>query len=172
MAYGRRTCSPKLGNSALEELRNYYVSIRNAVGEEGVSKSVPITARQLEALVRLSEAAAKTRLAKDVTRKDAKSAIDLFQYCMSQVGIDPDTGKIDVDVLTTGVSSSARGNIIVVKEAINELENKIGKTIPIDDIVKQAQEKGIDVDKVDEIIEKLKRAGDIFEPKRGFVQKL
>ena len=172
IAFGRRSCFPQLTSGCLEELRNYYVQIRNASSEDGSLRSVPITARQLEALVRLSEASAKTRLAKEVTRKDSKAAIDLFQFCMAQVGVDPETGKIDVDVLTTGVSSSARNNIIVVKEAINELENKIGKTIPIDDIVKGAQEKGVDVDKIDDIIEKLKRAGDIFEPKRGFIQKL
>ena len=34
------------------------------------------------------------------------------------------------------------------------------------------KEKGVDADKVDEIIEKLKRAGDIFEPRRGFIQKI
>jgi replicative DNA helicase Mcm len=91
---------------------------------------------------------------------------------MSQVGVDPETGKIDVDVLATGVSSSARNNIIVVKEIINDLENKIGKTLPVDDVVREAQERGIVIDKVEEILEKLKRSGDIFEPKRGFIQKI
>jgi replicative DNA helicase Mcm len=91
---------------------------------------------------------------------------------MSQVGIDPDTGKIDVDILTTGVSSSARGHIIMLKEAINELENKIGKTIPVEDVIREAQDKGISADKAEEILEKLKRSGDIFEPKRGFIQKI
>ncbi|MCK4521196.1 MAG: MCM family protein, partial [Nanoarchaeota archaeon] len=70
------------------------------------------------------------------------------------------------------ISASQRSHIIVIKEIISELENKIGKTIPIEDITGAAREKGIDSDKVDEIIEKLRRSGDIFEPRRGFVQKL
>ncbi|MBW2965420.1 minichromosome maintenance protein MCM, partial [Candidatus Woesearchaeota archaeon] len=172
IAFDRRHCVPRLTDGALEEIKSYYVQMRNSGGDEGGVKAIPITARQLEALVRLSEASAKTRLAEKVTRKDAKKAIELLHYCMSQVGIDPDTGKIDVDVLTTGVSSSARSNIIVVKEAINDLENKIGKTIPVEDIVREAQEKGISADKAEEVIEKLKRSGDIFEPKRGFIQKI
>ncbi|MFH1668544.1 MAG: LAGLIDADG family homing endonuclease [Candidatus Woesearchaeota archaeon] len=172
IAYARRTCVPKLTDAALEEIKRYYVHMRNSGGDEGGIKAIPITARQLEALVRLSEASARTRLAEKVLRKDAIKAIELLHYCMSQIGVDPDTGKIDVDILTTGISSSSRNNIVIIKEAINELENKIGKTIPIEDIVKQAQEKGVSADKSEEVIEKLKRAGDIFEPKRGFIQKI
>lgn len=172
ISYARRTCNPKLTDSALEELKVYYVKMRNSGGEEGGVKAIPITARQLEALVRLSEASAKTRLSEKVLRRDAKKAIELLHFCMSQVGVDPDTGKIDVDILTTGISSSARSNIIVIKEAINELENKIGKTIPVEDVIKEVQEKGVSADKAEEVIEKLKRSGDIFEPKRGFIQKI
>lgn len=172
IAFARRNCMPKLTDGALEEIKTYYVKMRASGGEDGGIKAIPITARQLEALVRLAEAAARSRLSDKVTKKDSKKAIELLHYCMSQVGIDPDTGRIDVDVLTTGVSSSARSNIIIIKEAINDLENKIGKTIPVEDVVREAQEKGISADKAEEVIEKLKRAGDIFEPKRGFIQKI
>jgi len=172
IAYARRKCIPKLTDTALEEIKAYYVKMRNSGGDEGGIKAIPITARQLEALVRLAEASARSRLSDKVTRKDSRKAIELLHYCMSQVGVDPDTGKLDIDVLTTGVSSSSRSNIIVVKEAINDLENKIGKTLPIEDIIKESQERGVTPDKTEEIIEKLKRAGDVFEPKRGFIQKI
>jgi len=172
ISYARRHCTPTLTDGAIEELKDYYVKMRNSGGDEAGVKSIPITARQLEALVRLAEASAKTRLSDKVTKKDAKKAVELLHYCMSQVGIDPETGKIDMDVISTGVSSSARSNIFSVKEIIAELENKIGKTIPIDDLVKEAQEKKVDADKVEEILEKLKRSGDIFEPKKGFIQRL
>jgi len=172
ISYARRYCVPKLTDQALEEIREYYVKMRSSGGDEGGIKAIPITARQLEALVRLAEASARSRLSDKVTKKDSRKAIELLHYCMSQVGIDPDTGKIDVDILTTGVSSSARGHIIMLKEAINDLENKIGKTIPVEDVIREAQDKGISADKAEEILEKLKRSGDIFEPKRGFIQKI
>lgn len=171
ISYARRYCAPKLTDGAIDVLQKYYVKMRNSGNEESF-RSVPITARQLEALVRLAEASAKTRLADKVTKRDAKKAIDILHYCMSQIGIDPETGKIDIDVLTTGVSSSARSNIFTVKEAIASLEEKLGKTIPIEELIKESQEKGVDADKVEEIIEKLKRAGDIFEPRKGFIQRL
>jgi replicative DNA helicase Mcm len=172
IAYARRHCNPRLTDSALEEIKSYYVKMRGSGGEEGGIKAIPITARQLEGLVRLAEASARSRLSEKVTKKDSRKAIELLHFCMSQVGIDPDTGKIDVDVLTTGVPSSARSNIAVIKDIINDLENKIGKTIPVEDLAKEAEERGVSADKAEEVIEKLKRSGDIFEPKRGFIQKI
>ncbi len=172
ISYSRQRCKPKLSDSALNEIKAYYVNMRNKEGDESASRSVPISPRQLEALIRLAEASAKLRLSNEVKKKDAKRAIDMVHYCLTQIGVDPETGKIDIDRIATGISASQRSHILSIKEIITELENKIGKTIPIDDIISEAKEKGIEGDRVEEAIEKLKRSGDIFEPRRGFVQKI
>jgi len=172
-AYAKQKYAPVLTDGALEEIKSYYVSIRNSEkSEEGALKAVPISPRQLEALIRLSEASAKLRLSNKVVKKDARRAIDLLHYCLSDIGIDPETGKIDMDRITTGITTSQRNKIGVIKEVIEELENKIGKTIPIEDIVKECVEKGIKESEIEETMEKLKRSGDIFEPKRGFIQRI
>jgi len=173
LIYTRQKISPILTDAALDELKEYYVKIRSTgTSEESAIKSVPISPRQLEALIRLSEASAKLRLSDKITKKDAKKAIAILMYCLEQVGLDPETGKIDIDKITSGITSSERSKIIIVKEIINELEVKFGKMIPIEEIVKTAAEKNIDADKVEETIEKLKRTGDLFEPKPGKVQKI
>ena len=135
-------------------------------------KSIPISARQLEGLIRISEAVARTRLSNKVTKRDAKRAINLLDYCLRQIALDEETGTIDIDRIATTVSSSQRNKIGLIKEVISDLENKLGKTIPIPDIVKEAVEKGLDEAEVDEAIEKLKRNGDVFEPRRGFISKI
>ena len=90
---------------------------------------------------------------------------------MAQVGIDPETGEMDIDRVTTGVSTSERGKIISIREIIFELsESK--KTIPVEEIMEEAEKKGIPRHKVDESIDKLKRGGDIYEPKKGFIEKI
>ena len=172
--YCKQKIRPMLTKPAINELQNYYVKMRSPGTEDaGSMKSVPITARQLEALVRLSESAAKIRLANEVTKKDAKMAISLLHYCLEQVGLDPDTGKIDIDRITTGITSSERNKIVVVREIINSLEEKTGnKQVSINDITEAGTEKGLSEDDIEEAIEKLKRTGDLFEPKRGFVSKL
>jgi len=172
VAYARQKIVPKLTDGALEEIKEFYLSMRKSGGGEGGIKSIPISARQLEALVRLSEASAKARLDDRVTRKDAKKAIELLDYCLMQVGFDKETGKIDIDRIATGVGASQRSHIMVLKEIIGELESKLGKAIPIEEVVAEAKNRGLDEDKVEEALERLKRSGDVYEPKRGFIGKL
>ena len=89
-----------------------------------------------------------------------------------QVGFDYETGQIDIDRISTGITASERGKILGVREIISELEGKVGKVIPIEDIIAEAKEKGIEEDKVNESIEKLKRSGEIFEPRQNFVSRI
>jgi replicative DNA helicase Mcm len=171
IAYAKKI-KPILSEGAMDEIRRYYVEIRNRATEETGTKSVPITARHLEALVRLSEAISRMKLTNKVTRKEAKSAIELLHSCLSQVGVDPETGKIDTDILTTGISTTQRGKIIQVKEIISALETKLGKDIPVEEVVKSATEHEIDKATCEDVIEKLRRSGDIFEPRPGVIRKL
>ncbi len=172
IAYARQKIYPTLTDSALEEIKKYYLKMRSKYSEEGEVKVIPISPRQLEALVRLAEANARVRLSNRVTKKDAKRAIDLLHYCLTQVGIDPETGRIDIDRITTGITASQRSKISTIREIIEDLENTLGKTIPIEDILREAKEKGISEDQVEEVLEKLKRSGDVFEPRRGFIQRI
>ena len=61
---------------------------------------------------------------------------------------------------------------MVLKDIISELETKLGKSIPIEDVVAEAKSRGLDEDKVEEALERLKRSGDVFEPRRGFVSRI
>ncbi|MBU0456518.1 MAG: ATP-binding protein [Nanoarchaeota archaeon] len=173
-AYIRKKIEPKITEAAIEEIKEYYVSMRNSgTGDESGIKSIPITARQLEALVRLSEASAKIRLSKTVTKKDAQKAIELVDYCLNQIAKDNETGKIDIDRLSSKITATQRSSISIIKDIINSLEEKLNnKTIPIENVIEAAQEKNINQEKVEQTLEKLRRSGDIFEPKRGFIQRL
>ncbi len=171
IAYSK-TVQPILSEEAMDEIKNYYVKMRGSGSEEDGVKSIPISARQLEGLIRLSEASAKIRLSEEITIKDAKKAIDLVHYSLTQMGMDPKTGKIDLDRITSNISASERSGIAYVKNIISELEKSLGKTIPMEDIIHLGKEKGFDEATINESIEKLKRSGDIYEPKRGFISKI
>ncbi len=172
VAYARQRIFPKLTDGAIEEIKDFYLKMRKSGGSESGIKAIPISARQLEALVRLSEASAKARLDARVTRNDAKRAIELLDYCLMQVGFDKETGKIDIDRIATGIAASQRSHIMVMKDIISELESRVGKSIPIEDVINEAKSRGIDIDKAEEALERLKRSGDVFEPRRGFISKI
>ncbi len=172
ISYTRRNVFPKLTDSAIEELKKFYVTLRNtgSTGDDAI-KPIPISARQLEALVRLAEGSARVRLGTRVTKLDAQRAIRILKYCLMQVGFDYETGKIDIDRITTGIPAAQRNKIVIIREIINSLEKKT-KTIPIEEIMSEAVAKGLNEAKVEEVIERLKREGEIFEPRAGFISKV
>ena len=172
IAYAKQRIVPRITDSALNEIKDFYLKMRNSGGVEEGIKAIPISARQLEALVRLTEASAKLRLSDKATKNDAKRAIELVQYCLIEVGFDKETGQIDIDRIATGISASQRSHIVLVKEIISDLENKLGKIIPIDDIIEESKNKGVSEGKTEEVLEKLKRVGEVFEPRRGFLSKI
>ncbi|MFC2135751.1 minichromosome maintenance protein MCM [Bacteroidota bacterium] len=172
VSFARQKIAPKLTSAALSEIKEFYVKMRNSASNEDGISAIPISPRQLEGLVRLSEASARTRLSDTVTKKDSQRAIELVHYCLAQIGTDPETGKIDIDRITTGISASERSQISIIKEIINELEKAIGKTIPVEDVIREAEIKGIDSKKTEEVVEKLKRSGDIFSPRHGLISRI
>ena len=171
ISYARLHIKPKLTDSAVDELKDYYIKMRSSASDKGL-KSVPISARQLEGLVRLSEAYAKLRLSDKVSKKDAQNAVGLLDYCLRQIAYDEETGTIDIDRIATSMPASQRNKIIAIKEILVELENKIGKTIPLEDVVVAAKEKNFNESEVEEVIQKLKNSGDIFEPRHGFISRI
>ena len=153
VAYAKQRIKPALSEEAVDEIKKFYVDLRNkGQSSENEIRPIPISARQLEALVRLSEASAKLKLRDKVTREDARRAIRILKYCLMQVGFDYETGHIDIDRISTGITASQRNKIVVIKEIINLLEGKVGKTIPLEDVIAEAAEKGIDGSQVEEII--------------------
>ena len=173
ISYIKRKIKPVLTDSAIDEIKKFYVDLRNkGTSSEGEIKPIPISARQLEALVRLAEGSAKVRLSNKVLKQDAKRAINILKHCLMQVGFDYETGQIDIDRITTGITTSQRSRIFTIREIIKSLEEKFGKKIPLEEVIAEAANKGIDESHVEESIERLKREGEIFEPVRNSISRV
>ena len=170
--YLAKSKKPIFTEDALNRLIEYYLEIRSGYSDESSVKSIPINARQLEGLVRLSEAYAKIRLSNKITIRDTNKAIELLNSCLKQIAFDEKTGKIDIDKIALGMSASDRSKIVTIKEILIKLEEKIGKNIPIEDIEIEARKQQIYAEEVDDCIAQMKKSGDIFEPRKGFISKL
>ena len=167
VAYAKKNVRPDLTEEASDLIQEFYVSMRSSGDED----SVPITARQLEAMVRIAEASARAQLKDEVEEEDAQRAIDILKYTLEQVGMDPETGDFDIDRIESGVSSSQRNRIQMIKHLIDELAGEDGSA-EIEAVIEAAESEDIGAEKTEEVIEKLKREGELFEPKQGFVQKI
>ncbi|MFH1522062.1 MAG: minichromosome maintenance protein MCM [archaeon] len=168
ISYAKQKYNPVLTDEAIKIMKDFYVGLRNMpqIGD-GPSKPIPIGARQLEAIVRLAEAHARMRLAKEIGVKDATAAIDLVKSYLMQVGYDKDTKTFDIDKIT-GNPASARNKIRVIQDAIEELEKRVGKRIPLEELNKYLEGK-MKQSEIDEAVGKLLSSGDLFRPKRGFI---
>ncbi|MCX6817491.1 MAG: minichromosome maintenance protein MCM [Candidatus Aenigmarchaeota archaeon] len=174
VAYCKKNCSPTLTQEAGKTLRKFYISMRKRAEERGGgSGTVSITLRQFEALIRIAEASAKVQLSDIVRREDSLRAIRLMRFSLEQLGLDTKTGEIDIDKAEgASTTSSDRSRIRTVLDIIRQLSEK-SKEVPIAEIHRLARNEGIENDdEVDEIIDKLKREGLLFEPSPNYVQKV
>ena len=166
ISYARRYVKPKLTEEAMRLLEDFFTEMRKAAG--GPHSAIPLTARQLEALIRLAEAHAKMRLKDRVTREDAEAAIRLVLSFLSSAGIDVESGTIDIDSIMTGKPRSKREKMIRVSNIIRELsETSSDGCAPMKEIVKRAAAEGIDSSVVEEVIRGMMRDGLIYERKPG-----
>jgi replicative DNA helicase Mcm len=172
IAYAKQKFKPVLTDEAIEEIKNFYIRLRSQPSRaDSEIKPIAITARQLEGVVRLSEAYAKMRLSDRVEAIDARAAIELLKFSLTQVGYDEETKSFDIDRMTTGVTASKRGKILLVRETLSQLESKLGKLIPEEELEKALSNKMTEVE-LDEAIDQLSKAGDIFRPRKGFLQRI
>ncbi|MBD3247283.1 AAA family ATPase [Candidatus Pacearchaeota archaeon] len=171
VAYSKQRIHPELTQGAIKELKKFYINLRNKpVSSDSAMKPIPISARQLQALIRMAEASAKLRLSEKVKIQDAKRAIKLMKYYLSQVGYDYESKTYDIDRISTGIPTSKRSKIITVRDTITHLESRLGTLIPVEEIEKELEGK-LKKEDIEEAINKLKASGDIFKPKKGYVQR-
>jgi len=171
IAYARKTVFPVLTREAKEKIVEFYKSLRSMAAKNGdgrEARSIPITARQLEALIRLAEASARVRLSNEVTEEDAERAIRIFRKSLEQIAIDPETGELDIDYAFTGTSATQRDRIAIIKKIIEDLERTNEKGAPEEEIFRMAEQKGISREKAEEILAKLRQKGEIYSPRYGF----
>jgi replicative DNA helicase Mcm len=168
IGYANRYVIPQLSPEAAEVIENFYVDLRKSA--EG-GAAVPITARQLESLVRLSEARAKMALRSKVTKEDAQAAIRLMEDSLRMVALDRVTGKIDVDLIVSKMSASQRSSSDIILKALNDMESEGATTVNSDALVERAVSMGLAKERASEIIDKLLADGTLYSPRDGKIRR-
>jgi len=162
VAYSKRL-TPIMSDEAVRTLEGYYVSIRKL--GEGEAASVPITARQLEALIRMSEASARARLSGIVNTDDANRAIKIVEYYLSKVA--SEGGRRDIDIIATGTSRSQREQIYVLRTLVQQLSDE-RRGVSAEELIQKAGSENIPEDRVRALLKRLSDAGEIYSPQPGY----
>jgi len=160
---------PTLTPEAVQRLNDFYLAMRSASESEG--SPVAITARQLESLVRVAEAHARSALRKEVKAEDAEAAIAIMKRSLEEVGIDLSSYKMDIDIIMTGKPKSVRDRLQTILSTLMELERETGiveKTTLLNDLDERYK---ISRGEAERLIGQLLREGTIYEPREGYLKK-
>lgn len=162
IAYAKRV-QPELTPAAARLIKEFYLQMRSMYQQ---TSTVTITARQLESLIRLAEARARAALRDYVTEEDVLDVISLMKRSLSEVGIDVETGRPDIDVILTGKPKSLRDKIAIFLDTLRELQEEKGHAE--DEELRDAlREKGFTDAEINKILSRLLSEGKIFSPRTG-----
>jgi replicative DNA helicase Mcm len=160
---------PVLTQEALQRLNDFYLAMRAASETEG--SPVAITARQLESLVRVSEARTRCALRKEVTAEDAEAAVAIMKKSLEEVGIDLSSYKMDIDIIMTGKPKSMRDRLQIILSTLMTLEKDTG-IVEKGVLTSELETKyNITRSEAERFIGQLLREGTIYEPREGYLKK-
>jgi replicative DNA helicase Mcm len=84
IAYAREKIHPKPTDDAIQLIQEFYVKIRQALYDQYLPFLFNV--RQLESVIKLSEANARIRLSDEVTTFDVEKIIEFYHKCLRTVG--------------------------------------------------------------------------------------
>ncbi|MDE1856464.1 MAG: minichromosome maintenance protein MCM [Candidatus Micrarchaeota archaeon] len=165
IAYARKNVFPLISQEASQKIQAYYVDLRKTGAKQG---AVPITPRQIEGLVRMAEASAKSRLSGVVELLDAERAIALSEFMLKTLAVDRG-GRRDIDTILTGMPREKVDKLNAILGIIRGLEES-EKTAKTQRVIEEAEKAGIDIATTNKYIADLERSGDIFSPRPGILK--
>jgi len=159
IAYCRSFCGPRLSPEACRKLQNRYVLMRTAAKNQERDTqrkiAIPITVRQLEAIVRIAESLAKMKLQPFAGEPEVEEAIRLFQVST-------------LDAAMTGELSGVEGFTSTSdQEELNRIERQIKRRFivgsqvteyaVVQDLIKQKYEER----KINKVLHLMLRRGEL-----------
>lgn len=158
-----RKINPQLTKESMSALRDCYCELRQL--DNG--KSITATTRQLESLIRLSEAHARMRLSGTVEAEDVDEAIRIVKESLLMYAIDPTTGKVDMDLVISGKSAHRKKLMEDLKHEVVKLVRQPTRFVDL------LEKTGASEKSLREVIFMLENEEAVFyDKRRGIVEKL
>ncbi|KAI5019106.1 hypothetical protein ZWY2020_043994 [Hordeum vulgare] len=158
ISYARSYVTPRMSKPAAVVLQDFYLRLR---AHSTSSDGTPITARQLESLVRLAEARARVDLREEVTKQDADDVVEIMKESLYDKFVD-EHGCVDL-ARSGGMSqqkeakrlmsalnkqSELQRKDLFSRAEIRSLADKISLLVPdLDDIMERLNSAGFIVHK-------------------------
>lgn len=158
ITYTRHKFAPRLSPAASSKLADHFVNFRTKSRDsrsDGKKPAIPITIRQLEAIVRVSESLAKMRHASFATQDDVNEAIRLFENstldaasCGELMGVEGMGSGTDIDTF-----------VKIEKQILKRFA--VGSQVSEKRIVEECQKKNLEEYHIRKVIAAMVRRGDL-----------
>ncbi|GMI64656.1 minichromosome maintenance 8 [Hibiscus trionum] len=153
VAYARTYVFPRMSKPAAEILQKFYLQLRD---RSTAGDGTPITARQLESLVRLAQARARVELREEITAQDAKDAVEIMNESLYDKYVD-EHGFVDFG-RSGGMSQQKEAKrFLSALNKLSELEQK--DCFSISEIYSLADRIGLRVPDIDTFVDNLNSVG-------------
>ncbi|KRX02914.1 P-loop containing nucleoside triphosphate hydrolase [Pseudocohnilembus persalinus] len=171
MSYAKKHIRPTLSSEAADVLKKFYITLRE---NNSSSSSMPITARQLESLIRLAQARAKIELRNEVTEKDADDVVDLMYESLfdsledlnyeggNKKNINIGQGLKNVDLGNIGTLSKPKQTKIFIQKLQQVANEKNSYEFPLQEMTKIARNMQMNVGDFRMYIEELNSKGTLL----------
>ncbi|EEB12334.1 DNA replication licensing factor MCM8, putative [Pediculus humanus corporis] len=117
IAYAKQYVKPKISEKASEILIKFYTELRQCHQN---NDSTPVTPRQLESLIRFTEARAKLELREEATAEDAEEVVEILRHSLLDMYVD-EFGKLDFMRSQNGSGTSSKNQ---TKKFISALQKR------------------------------------------------
>ncbi|XP_010464617.1 PREDICTED: probable DNA helicase MCM8 [Camelina sativa] len=153
VAYARTFVNPKMSKEAGEIIKKFYLKLRD---HNTSADSTPITARQLESLVRLAQARARVDLREEITVQDAMDVVEIMKESLYDKLID-EHGVVDFG-RSGGMSQQKEAKrFLSALDKQSELQQK--DCFSVSEMYSLADRIGLRVPDIDTFLENLNIAG-------------
>jgi len=158
-----RKINPILDSQAVLELKTFYTGLRD--GGKRLSKR-QITPRQLEGLIRFTQAHARMRLSEIATKEDALVAVEIVKISLKQLGYDEQTGIFDANAILS-VPTQKKVKLSHITTILADLTKMGMSQIPFKFIEERLDQKIVNSTELWELLDDLSIRGDVIKPKKG-----
>ena len=159
--YVAKKIQVRITSECRRSLNDYFMEIRLSQSGDA-DAAIPIAWRTLDGMMRLVICETRLRHGKVTEMRDVERVKALVKESF-KVMIDPETGKLDADIISVGMGKSQRDRIKIMKEIIRELQGELDGAVPLAEILEKAVESGIKEDAVEDMLKKLKTDGEVIE---------
>ncbi|XP_068237217.1 DNA helicase MCM8-like [Palaemon carinicauda] len=156
ICYARKYVRPRITKEAAKIIQQFYLDLRQ---KHQNTNSTPITTRQLESLIRLSEARARCELREEATEDDARDVVEVMRFSMMDTFSD-EFGLLDFQRSQHGAGASNRGQMKKFIAALQRMsDNTYKSTYSIDELRQLARQVNIQVSDFRDFLESLNHQG-------------